>query len=238
MNDKQYTEGIDVNQSRVAKWFDNFWYHYKWTTIVVSFFLIVGIICTVQMCGKEKNDIIVVYAGRNQLSAVEVQDVCGVLEAVCNKDLADNEKKAVGLSAYYIMAEDEIKAAEAQSEYVARDLIVNDRQTYNSYLQTGESSVLLISPSLYESLLANERIATLSAALGEKPANAADDYSVKLVDTEIYQKYAVMQKLPEDTVICILRPYAVGKSSKDKYYEQEKKMLASVIKEGVSNSEN
>jgi hypothetical protein len=35
--------------------------------------------------------------------------------------------------------------------------------------------------------------------------------------------------MPGDTVICILEPYVVGKSSKDKYYDWEKQMFEAIV---------
>ncbi len=244
MNDKQYTEGISIEKSKFGKWFDNFWYHYKWTAIVVAFFLVVGLVCSVQMCTKEKNDIIVVYAARNQLSVAEAEDVSRVLEAVCPEDFDGNGKMSVDLSYYCIMSEEDIKNAQAQTDadgnhaYIDNSYNVSQYDTYYGYLQTGESSVLMISPYLYEKLLNNDRLATIEDALGYNPEHAMSEYAVRLCDTAIYQNYGVMKKLPDDTVVCILRPYIAGKSSKEKYYAREKQMFESIIKAGEVSSEN
>ncbi len=233
--DKEYTEGIDVGASRATRWFDNFWYHYKWVTVIVCFFLIVGIICSVQMCTKEKSDIVLVYAGRNQLSVTEVDDLCKAFEAVCPPEIAKKGEANVGLSTYYILSEEQIKDIEAQTHedgervYVDRNYVSNQYKTYLNYISTGESSVLLVDRWLYESLVASERLAPLSDIFGKTPEDAFGEYGVELRDTVMYNEYKVMQKLPEDTVLCILRPYVVGKSSKEKYYALEKKMLESIL---------
>ena len=36
--------GAIAVQNPVLKWLDNYWYHYKWHTIVVAFFIFVGIV--------------------------------------------------------------------------------------------------------------------------------------------------------------------------------------------------
>ena len=43
MDDKREAPEI-TPQSKVLRWLDNFWYHYKWPTIIIAFFLIVGIV--------------------------------------------------------------------------------------------------------------------------------------------------------------------------------------------------
>ncbi len=235
-NDKEYTEGIAVSESKVAKWLDNYWYHYKWVTIVVSFFLIVGIVCTVNMCTKESNDIIALYAGRTVLSLTEQDKICDALEAVCPPEIAENGKAVVGLSAYCVLSEEQIIDMEAQThedgERVSVDRGYNSNQydTYYSYLQTGESSVLFVERWLYDSLLENGRLAPLSESCGgATPEGALSEYGIELKDTELYKQYKVMELLPEDTVVCILRPYIVGKSSKEKYYKLEQEMLEAII---------
>ena len=67
-NEKQYTEGISVEENKFLKWFDNYWYHHKWLTIGIAFALVVVLVCTIQTCTKEKEDITVLYAGPYHLN--------------------------------------------------------------------------------------------------------------------------------------------------------------------------
>ncbi len=234
-NDKQYTEGISAGASKSARWFDNFWYHYKWTTIIVVFFLIVGIICTAQMCTKKNSDITLVYAGSVYLDPEASQNICRALESVCPPEIAKKGKAAVGLSSYYILSKEQLEALEKETHedgedvFVNRQYYTNQYDTYYDYISTGDSSVLLVERWLYEQLLENERLAPLSESLGEKPLNAFSEYGIELGDTAIYNDYSVVRKLPEDTVVCILRPYVFGKSSKEKYYKLEQKMLEAIV---------
>ncbi len=234
-NDKQYTEGIALTGKR-GKWIENYWYHYKWVTIVAAFFLVVFIICTVQMCTKKKNDLILVYAGRNQLSVAECEDICKVFEAYCPEDFDGDGEKSISISAYCIMSEEQIKEAQAQTDaagdHVFIDKSYNSSQydTYYNYISTGESSVLLLDAWLFESLVAHDRVAPLEEMLGYTPDGAVNEYGVRLGDTDMYENYGVIKNLlPEDTVVCILRPYVAGKSSKEKLYEREKQMFVSLV---------
>ncbi len=239
MNDKEYTDGIKIEKSPALKWLDNFWYHYKWTTIIVSFFVIVALVCTFQMCTKEVSDIIAVYGARNQLSVSEAQDIASAMEAAAAED-----GLTVDFKYYCIMSEQEINDARAETDAEGNSIYVNtannssEYDAYYGYLGTGESSVLLVSPYLYNMLLSNDRLASLEDTLGYVPDNAYDAYSVRLSDTAMYDKYGVMKKMPDDTVICILRPYVAGKSSKKASYEKEKQFFGAIIKAGAENSEN
>ena len=48
---------------KVYKWFDNYWYHHKWKTIIGLFLTIVILVCSLQMCSKEKTGDISVLLG-------------------------------------------------------------------------------------------------------------------------------------------------------------------------------
>lgn len=232
--DKQYTEGIAIRGGFAGK-LDNFWYHYKWITIGVAFFVIVALICMIQMCNKEENDLVVVYAGPTQLSTSEAQDVSNALEAMCPSDFDKSGKISVALSAYCVMSEQQIKDEEKQTDvngestYIDRNYYSQQYDTYYNYITTGESSILLLDPWLYQALAKGDRLVSLSEALGYTPDGAYGEYGIKLVDTKLYQKYGVMKKLPSDTVVCLLKPYVVGKSSKEKYYAREQEMFEAVV---------
>lgn len=56
---------------------DNYWYHYKWHTLIGLFFVITILICTVQCAGKEKPDIkAVLYVDKSvaDLTATALED--------------------------------------------------------------------------------------------------------------------------------------------------------------------
>ena len=242
MKNREYEEKLDGAEIAVRGgfwgWLDNYWYHYKWITVGVAFALVVFIICTVQMCGKEKDDLVLLYAGRNQLSAAEAEDICDVLEAVCPEDFDGNGKKQIALSPYYILSETQIKdmaketVAEGEAVYIDKSYNADQYDTYYNYLMTGESSVMLLDPWLYSELASAGRLVSLSESLGYVPDGAYGEYGVRLGDTALYSQYAVLGLLPEDTVVCLMKPYVAGKSSKEEYYAHEKRMFEALVSFG------
>ena len=214
---------------------ENFWYHYKWATIIGLFFLIVILICTLQMCGKEKEDINILYAGQIQLSTNEIASLESVIEAVMPEDFDGNGKKEAALVNYQILSKDEIEQIEAQTDsegvagYVDRSRTSGNYDNYYDYIQTGDTSICMLSPWLYEDLKSRDRLMKLSDVLGYQPDGALDEYGIAVGDTGLYEAYGVMKKIPEDTVICILRPLVIGKSSKENMYAREKEMFAAVV---------
>ena len=65
MNNEEKIKGAQIKtDSKFIAWLDNYWYHNKWVTVIVAFFVIVFAVCVLQTCTREKTDITVLYAGR------------------------------------------------------------------------------------------------------------------------------------------------------------------------------
>ena len=236
--EKIHTAEIKTD-SKFLRWFENFWYHHKWTTIMVSFFAVVVLICTLQMCTKEESDISFVYAGPVQMSSAEMDNVEKVMNFVMPEDFDKSGDKLSAVINYQIYSEEQIKKLEdSNSEggvgfYVDRSYNSSNYDDFYKYIQTGESSICFLDPSLFEAIKERDRFMKLSDVLGYAPEDAADEYGVRLGDTDIYEEYGALGVLPEDTVVCILRPLVVGKSSKPELYQNEKDMLKAILEFSV-----
>ena len=64
-----------IKQNKAYKWLDNYWYHYKWVTLAVVFFVTVFSVLTAQMLAKEKPDAVILYGGPAVLTANETRDL-------------------------------------------------------------------------------------------------------------------------------------------------------------------
>lgn len=242
--------GADIKvEGRFLRWLENYWYHYKWPTVIVSFFVIVLLVCTLQMCTKETEDISVVYAGPVQLSSSEMGAMESVLNFIMPKDFDGSGQKASAFINYQIYSEEQIKNAQSNREEEIEENLGNDgahtapdeapaqiNRHYNTtnynnffkYIQTGESSICFLDPSIYEELK-GERLMKLSDVLGYETENSFDGYGIKLSELGIYEAYAAVRMLPDDTVVCILKPLVMGKSSKEEMYAREKDMFRAVV---------
>ena len=78
--------------SKFLKWLDNYWYHYKWHTIIISFFLIIGIISTVQIFNKKTYDAYVMYVGGEEIPDTKYYDILQSLKAVSSDYDGDKEQ--------------------------------------------------------------------------------------------------------------------------------------------------
>ena len=92
------------------RWLDNFWYHNKWKTIIVSFLLLTLIVCAVQFAGREDADIYILYAGPYKFGQTDTQSLESAFSAVAD-DRNGNGKVRVELIDLYLMSDEQIEGA-------------------------------------------------------------------------------------------------------------------------------
>ena len=234
--EKEISQGISIEKSGFLKWLDNYWFHYKWPTIGIAFALIVVLICTIQSCSKEKEDITILYAGTYQMVAEDFNVVNNILDNTLPKDYDGNGKKSVVINRFQIYSKEQIEKITAETDaygvhgFVDTNYNSSQYDAYSTYILTGESSVLLLDPWLYEALRDNGNgvLMKLEDVFDELPEKTVDGYGIRLGDTELYREYAGLRVLPADTVICLMRPIMGGKSYKEKNYIIEKEMFAAL----------
>ncbi len=234
MNDEKKTDGeIVIQKGKFLTWLDNYWYHYKWATIIVAFFLIVFLVCTIQFCTKADYDIIITYAGPESLKADEEIAFQKTLEDNLPENFANKEDPTAELLNYYILSTEQIEKLEKQTEtdsngeeyavYVDKGFITSEMDSFESQLNTGSSSVLFIDRWLYDSFLDAEgnceRLMPLSDVLDDVPASAVGAYGIRLGDTDLYKNNPQLSFLPEDTIICLHKKVVFGKSDYDREIE-------------------
>jgi oligopeptide/dipeptide ABC transporter ATP-binding protein len=56
-------ERPEIEVEPVGFW-ENFWYHHKWKTIIIGFVVMLLVVCIAQAGSRDKTDVYVMYAGR------------------------------------------------------------------------------------------------------------------------------------------------------------------------------
>ena len=218
----------EKERGKVYKWLDNFWYHYKWHTIIISFLVIVVTVCTVQSLRTPKYDMKIVYAGSKNMEAQEAEAIQDLFNSILPEDTNDDGKVNIALNRYYILSEDQLK--EGDGKYDA-NRNSNDFSNFQSYLQTGDASIMLLEPWIYDSV-PKDSLCKLSELFGDNiPEGAIDEYGVRLGDLDIYNHFA-LKDLPEDTVVCLQMPLFHEKklkSSTQKLYEMEQSTFVAFV---------
>ena len=203
--------GEIVIENRFLRWLDNFWYHYKWTVIVVGFFVIVGLICFVQCATNEKGDIVVAYTGDCAMSMDERERLTTVLESLTPKGKDGKTAQSVTLNHYLVYDHEKLKESytDENGEFyqlgyqTALSESQKSLQTFDSYVGTGDSAVYLVSKYVYLQRPDLVRMMRPLSDMGVDTADCAyDDYAIRLCDTAFYQFYqGVLGFIPADTLL-------------------------------------
>ena len=247
MNDNGKRPEADIkigSDNKFLRWLENFWYHYKWHTIVVAFIVIVVGVCSWQFFTKEEPDIVILYAGSSEIEGKDAVKVGELLSTVIPSDYNKDGKKEVLLKNFLIYSKEEILAQREQNKstgdgtetgypYIDGYRNTSTYQNYTQYMQTGDASVCLVEPWLYNEIKAEYKM-PLSEIFGEEiPKGAIDAYGIRLGDTDIYRHYELLNKnFSPDTVIFMQAPLYTeglfGKKENEKKIEYEKSVLAAL----------
>ena len=236
---------------KLYKWFDNFWYHHKWKTLICLFLVLVILVCTLQMCEREeKGDISVMLAG--PYTFIENEEGLSSLRLCLARylptDYDGNGKRQVDAVSYMIYSKEQIEEIQKGTDDNGNPIRVNtatiqdNYEQYNTYMMLGATSVLFLDPWLFEEIAKKENgyLADLSQTYGKLPEQGAVSYTgkdgtakvlgVRLGDTALYRNnIAVSTVLPEDTVLCLMVPFAIGNSSKPAEYQKSVDFFASLV---------
>lgn len=244
MNDKQDAKLNSteiVTDNRAFGKLQNFWYHNKWTVIVVAFFAVVVIVCTVQLLNRDKYDVTVVYGGTVHMDAEQREAFLSAVQGMLPEDYDADGKKSVAMIDYQVFSEDELYV-EVETVIDGQETVVKEEQVatywnaeqYSSLqdaLRMGEYSVCFASPYVYQTLLADKAVKISSVT--STPVFSYDGKAVALGDTDFYRYNQAMQVLPADTVICLLPQYKVGASSQDDVYARSVELFVAIITHDV-----
>ncbi len=233
--EKQEAGNITQNSPFLRK-LDNFWYHHKWTVIVVTFFVVVAIVCTVQFVTRPQYDTSMAIATNYRMNSAEYLDFQNLITRISPNDFNGDGKIQINVVIYEFYSEDEIEEAREQYARPNADgetdrfqinlqYNTSEYNGFNQYTLTGESSVYIVSPTLYARLADNDRLMKLADLYpdGNLPAGArTDGIGINLKETDFYKYNPAAQVIPETAILCFHRPTIGGKSSDETVYEQEK----------------
>ncbi len=228
--DGKLEAGSLVDSSPTLRKLDNFWYYYKWPVIVTTFFVAVIIICAVQIISRPAYDTTLAVGSTYSMTPEERVAFEDLLERVCPDDFNDDGEVLISLVTYRIYSEEEYLAeaesyeAESDQFFINRQYNSEEYKNFNTYTMTGETSVYILSPYLYQTLRDGDRLKSLAELYpdGTRPAGAREDgYGVTLGETDFYRYNPAAQVLPADLILCIHRPTVSGNSSHEDAYADE-----------------
>lgn len=175
--------------------FENYWYHYKWHTIIGLFFVITIIICSVQCASKEKADITaILYVDKN------VADVtASALEDEIEKYMTD--LNGDGEIICQIINLSNINGTD--------NLAVNKSQRLFAEIADGNNFLYILDKKGYNSLQSN-----INPFAKEEYQNSTD-VSGWNWNGSIIQSNMEMHELPDDMYFCVREIYDTNDSKKN-----------------------
>ena len=222
-------------KSNFLRWLENYWYHYKWHTIIIGAAVLILVICLWQTSTTKKHDTVIVYAGPMCLTTNEIIQLQEALSGILPSDKDSNGYKSAAMNMYQIYSKDQILEVEKETDATGASITVDRTRNTNQYsefnhdIMTGQSSVYLIDPWIYNELKAlndgdKQYLCELSFVFGDElPQGALEDgYGIRLGDTALYREYSIVRRLPADTVICLMSPFGgLGQKIDDENYQYQ-----------------
>ncbi len=202
---------------------DNFWYHYKWHTLIALFFVVLITVCTVQMCGKQGYDVYVMYAGDVSVSRTTDDGTDpmyptmqqALLPFAADRD-GDGDVK-IALNTLYILSNEEIEEENRRREELSEVTgvkydpvnvghVKENLTVFQSDIRVSDYYLCVLSPTMYrlsrESADGTPIYAPLASYVEGTQAQLYASDAVLLSSTALADA-PVFCDLPEDTVICL-----------------------------------
>lgn len=249
--DSRYNEGKTYGDIKIKSPFmkklENFFYHYKWHTIIGVFVVFALTFCILQTCKKTAYDAYIMYAGGKNLRTVEEGETESTF-VILYKTMGfyvgdydgDGERNA-SLSDIYLPSPEEIDKLEDEGN-VPYSLLEDNDELFRNNLLSGNYYVCLISKHLLDEWTTDDSNPFVPIAPylpegavisdGESDGyRLASDYGVYLSSTPVGDEPG-FKYLPDDTVICI-RKYSKAASPGRRgkiIYENSEKLLRALLK--------
>lgn len=210
------SEAVKKKESLSSR-FENFWYHYKWHSIIALFLVFTITICTVQMCQKESYDIHVLYSGGYEINrraadgnASEYKTALSSIARVTD-DYDEDGKVNATLKDLFMLSSAEIAEIESGNEnYEVNYALINEnKQILRDTIMYSSYYVCFLSPSVYEEYKTVDGVEIFSP-LSQFVSNGTeveyyDSNAVYLSSTGFYSLPGI-SSLPENTLVCLKKP--------------------------------
>lgn len=210
---------------------ENFWYHHKWKTILISIAAVIVLICTVQLVSRESVEAYFLYIGPQYMNSADIKSFTDAVDQVTDADDNGDGKLTSSLSAYTYLNDAQIEekkndiSANGEPLYVDASANENAYEQFSYEMMVGNSIIYILDPSIYRSVIGDDAFLKLSEVFAENelPEGAIDDFGVRLGDTKFYKYFSDTLDIPSESIICIRRVSLMqsfsGKSKAEKINE-------------------
>ncbi len=229
---------------KIWKWLDNFWYHNKWKTIIIAFFVIVFIIGFVQCVKKTDADISILYVGPEVVTGEEYDAMEKSLESRIDTDYNGDGKITVQFTDRVYLSDAQLEEKENQAISEGEALFYDKAAMKSSLDQARQwilSGAMLIAVMDYEVYKTFESqkdklFVRLDEYLDEVPSYAYDEYSLNFKDIPYVQFSGAFAAISNDTVIVLITPTwtsTLGKDEMAERYKVHEELMQKIVKFSV-----
>lgn len=231
-NEKLQAGEIRV-RGKFYTWLDNYWYHYKWPTILVAFVLFVATICVVQLIRREEYDFRYLYAGPAELDQKQCEAIDDALTALSTGD--GFTSPTVGFNAYFLMTPAQIESANAvlrpEGKEVNQVLVNNNADVFADEVMAGEIFIFFMDPEWYESQK-SAGFQFVHAYLPDAPADALYDETALRLSETVLADHPAFDVLPDDTVVALRHATSINIWDREgmlEYYERYENVFRKLL---------
>ncbi|MBP3437106.1 MAG: hypothetical protein J6K61_04265 [Clostridia bacterium] len=206
----QNQEGDIRPTSPFLKKAENYWYHYKWHTIIGLFLLLTLLICTLQMCKKPSYDTEIIYAGHHSITKMQQSDIKSSLGSLM-KDKNEDGEISLNVVPYWIDTDilQNDKYAESDTAFLQQAAMQN-RQNFEDEISAGDVVIYFLSQDMFLAIMERDCLFSLEEVVPnlsqdcfalDKDGNPTS-FGVRL-DSLPFGNMAGFAELPDDTVVCM-----------------------------------
>lgn len=147
--DKLEGGDLHVKHGRAWRWFDNFWYHHKWHTIIAAIGIFAVLFLTLSTCRRSEPDYYFYYVGPGSFTGDQQRGINSSL----SKQAGENGQDAkIAITFLFMMTEDQ--RARFSEDHANDDLRVNgaligqNRDLLDDEIKTGNAMIFFIDPEV------------------------------------------------------------------------------------------
>lgn len=241
MNEEKIKGEEITLRSPFLKKLDNFFYHYKWHSIVALFLAVVLTVTLVQGCSKESFDVEIMYAGPKNLNDRQtVIDIQNAFAQVASDENGDG-KTVARLVSYWVdesyYGGEGTDMSGADVAYFANNA-KNNEDAYHDEIKAGNLSICLVSPHLFYQVHKEGgfmRIDEICTELDESvylvgEGGSVNHYAILLKNTA-FGSLPGLSSLPDDTILCLRRPayHLLNASRLKRQHENAKEVFLNAL---------
>lgn len=198
--------------SPLFKKVENFFYHYKWHTVIALVLIFAITVCSVQMCSKESYDVYIMYAGSREIKQrsegggiSDYETAKTVLESAI-PDINDDGEVLISFLPYLLLSSAEIEEIEREGEYeVNFNVISENTENFRHNVVYSDYYLCILSEGIYREFAKIDGVDIFAPLSPYVPEDMAVDYlderAIRLSSTPLASQ-PVFREL-ENTVICL-----------------------------------